>query len=75
MPWSSSDSNVVNGTINSFKKVIWYILLRMLKYVPLVQEACNEEVRDDPRFLTFIPDCFKTQEMCSEAVRRKPYML
>ena len=47
----------------------------MLKYVPGVQEACNEEVRDDPLFLAFIPDCSKTQEMCNEAVHLRPYLL
>ena len=68
MPDPRPTPNGINKMIKSFEKV----LLCMLKYVPGVQEACNEEVRDDPHSLAFIPDFFKTQGMCNEAVRRKP---
>ena len=58
--------------INSFKKVIRYILLYTLKYTPVVgrvvQEACKKEVRRKPRLLEFITDIFKTQEMCNKAI-------
>ena len=45
-----------------------YILLRMLKYIPLTQEMCNEVKHIAPRILEFIPDRFKTQGMCNETV-------
>ena len=55
--------------IDSFKKVTRYIiglfivnvLHRILKYIPVVQEACNKEVRSDPHSLELISDHFKTQ--------------
>ena len=69
--------------INRFKKAIGYIvdcfvvhvLGHILKYIPGVQEVCNEEVSRKPRSLTFIPDHFKTKEMCNEAVRIEPILL
>ena len=72
------DLNGINKTIDSFKKVIGYILLRMLKYTPMVgprvQEACNKEVLKKPRSLAFIPDIFKTQEMCIKALEVDPWL-
>ena len=59
--------------IDLFKKAFGYILLHMLKYVSGMQEMCDEEVCSDPRFLPFVPDCFKTPGICNEAVHRKPY--
>ena len=65
--------------IDSFKKVIGYILLYILKYTPVVgprvQEACNKEVRRKPHLLAFVADIFKTQELCTEAVEADPCTL
>ena len=74
----------LNKTIDLFKKAFGYILLDMLKYVSGMQEMCDEEVRSDPRFLPFFPDCFrtpwslkyvpdwlKTQGMCERVVKDK----
>ena len=36
---------------------------------------CNEAVHIEPLLLAYVPDRFKTQEMCNEAVRNKPCML
>ena len=67
--------------IGSFKQVTGYIIVffvvvhvlgRILKYIPVVQEACNKEVRCDPRLLEFLPDHFKTQEMCIKALEVDP---
>ena len=49
---------------DSFKKVTGHIISlfvvsvlgRILKYIPGVQEACNKEVRRDPRFFEFLPN-------------------
>ena len=35
----------------------------------------NEALRIDPWLLQDVPDYLKTQEMCNEAVRIKPYSL
>ena len=76
---SSPCLNGINKLIDSYKKVIGYILLYALKYTPVVgprvQEACNKEVRRKPRSLAFIPDHFKTEEMCNKAVEADPYTL
>ena len=65
--------------IKSFIKVIGYILLYTLKYTPVVrpnvQEVYNKEVGRKPRFLAFVPDIFKTQKICNEAVEADPYTL
>ena len=65
--------------INSFKRVIRHILWYTLNYTPVVgwvvQEAYNREVLKKSCSLEFIPDMFKTQGMCDEAVRREPYSL
>ena len=69
--------------IDLFKKVTGYIISffvvhildRILKFIPGVQEACNEIVRGDPRFLEFVSDNLMTQEMCNEAVEADPYTL
>ena len=34
---------------------------------------CNEAVRIVPGLLVFVPDHFKNQEMCNEAVRNWPW--
>ena len=51
-----------------FKNTFWYILLRMLKYIPWTQEICKEVVHIEPRSLAFVPDYFKSEEMCNQAV-------
>ena len=35
------------------------------------QALCNEAMCIDPRSLAFIPDCFRRQGMCNEAVHIK----
>ena len=74
---SSLDPNGINKMINLFKNVFWYtiegtcaVLLYILKYIPGTQEEFNEEVRREPILLMYIPDHFKTQEMCEEAVKK-----
>ena len=74
---TSPDPNGINEMIDSFKKVIGYVLLYTLKYTsvtgPRIQEECNKEIRRKPRLLAFVPDIFKTQKMCDEAVEADPY--
>ena len=36
---------------------------------------CNEAVHIEPCSLTYVPDHFKTEEMCSDAVEKEPYRL
>ena len=36
---------------------------------------CIEAVQTEPGFLTLVPDCFKTQEMCNKVARIMPCML
>ena len=52
--------------ISLFENAFQYILFHMLKYIPWTQEMCNESVHIETRFLAFVPDRFKTQEMCKE---------
>ena len=70
--------------IGFFKNAFWYIIERacdfFLKYVPGVQETCDEVVAQHYRPLLevhlllptsglfFIPDHLKTQEMCNKGV-------
>ena len=65
--------------INLFKWIIRDIVLYTLKYTPVVgkvvQEARNREVLKKPRSLQFIPDIFKTQEMCNKAVEKDSCIL
>ena len=66
--------------IDSFKKVIgYYALCYIVKYTLMVgrvvQEKFNEEVCRKPRFLAFVPDIFKTQDMCNKAVEKDPCSL
>ena len=71
---SSPNPNGVNKIIDPFKKVIGYILLHILKYIPGAQEESSKEVRRKPHSLAFVPDHFKTQEMCNEMDEADPYM-
>ena len=41
----------------------------------MTQQMCIEAVQTEPGFLTLVPDCFKTQEMCNEVVRIMSCML
>ena len=86
-------SNGTNKMIYLFKNAFWYIieetctvLLHMLKYVPGVQEACDETVARHYRPLLeiyllpmsglfLIPDHLKTQEMWNEKVEIEPRFL
>ena len=66
--------------IDSFKKVIgYYAFCYIVKYTPVVgqvvQEKFNKEVHKKPRFLTFVPDIFKAQDMCNKAVKKDPCSL
>ena len=58
-----------------FKRILRYISLGMVKYIPWIQGMCSEVVHIEPRSLTFIPDYFKTQRMCERAVENDPYTL
>ena len=49
-----------------------HVLGRILKYIPGEQEACNKKMRRDPRFLAFIPDHFKTQEIYERVTEKYP---
>ena len=55
------------------------ILSYILKYTPVVgqqsQEGFNEEVHSNPRLLKFVPDIFKNQEMCINAVWAAPWVM
>ena len=55
------------------------VLSYILKYSPMVgaeaQEVLSEEVRSNPRFLKFVPDVFKNQEMCINAVGAAPWLM
>ena len=66
--WSLPGPKGRNEMIGLFKNIFWYILLRMLKYIPWTQEITKEVVHIEPRSLAFVPDRFKTQKMCIMAV-------
>ena len=55
------------------------VLSYILKYSPMVgaeaQEVLSEEVRSNPRFLKFVPDVFKNQEMCINAIGAAPWLM
>ena len=46
-----------------------------MKYIPGLQEVYDEVVAPSPYKLQFVPDHFKTQEMCNNAVREGTYSL
>ena len=69
--------------IDLLEKVIAYIiegtctvLSYIMKYTPVVgpevQEELNKEVCSNPRLLKFVPDIFKNQEMCINAIGAAP---
>ena len=71
----------MNKIINFFKNIFWYIikevctvLLYLLKYTPVVgrvvQEEYNREVLKQRRFLKFIADIFKTQQMRNKEIEK-----
>ena len=39
------------------------------------QKAYDKAVLTNPEAFFYIPDCFKTQEMCNEAAEKDPYNL
>ena len=55
-----------------------YFVIRWIKNVlgPLkMQKMCKAAVLIEPPSLEIVPDHFKTQDMCNEAVRREPYYI
>ena len=58
-----------------FKMMLRDIFLDIVKYIPWTQGMCNEVVHIKQRSSTFLPDHFKAQEMCNEAVEADPYTL
>ena len=58
--------------IELFKNTFWYILLRMLKYIPWTQEMWNIAVAYNPYTLRLILDHLKSQEMYNEVMRNNP---
>ena len=67
--------------IDSFKKfrktighALCYIVRHTLVVGWVVQEEFNKKVRRKPRFLEFISDIFKTQEMCIKALEVDPWL-
>ena len=46
-----------------------------LDYISGIQERYNKRVRREPHSLEFIPDDYKTQKMCNEAVEADPCLL
>ena len=72
LPYPSSINKMINFLL---KMMCCDIFLRMVKYIPWSQGMCNEVVHIEPRSLTFIPDQFKTQEICDKAVEVEQYML
>ena len=65
----------VTGHIISLFVAILNVLRRILKYIPMVQEACKEEMGRDPRFFKYFPNHFKTQEMCNKVLNDRPWQL
>ena len=81
----------INKMIGFFKKIFWHIIEGacdvLLKYVPGLQEACDEVVAQLCRPLLeihlllptsglfFIPDHLKTQEMCDKEMDIEPCFL
>ena len=55
--------------IELFKNTFRYILLRMLKYIPWIQEMWNMAVAYNPYMLRLILDHLKTQEMYNKVMR------
>ena len=55
-----------------FRKTFKYTLLHILKYIPWTWVIYEEF---SPYKLCYAPDFLKTQEMCDEAVRNKPWLL
>ena len=76
---SSLNLNGINKIVELFKIAIWCtidgthaVVLYILKYIPGVQEVINTEVRRERLLLEHVPDHFKKQEMCEQAVEKKP---
>ena len=51
------------------------ILLYMAKYFPMPQEVYDETVCKEPHSFVFVPDHFKTQDMCNEAIEKVPWLV
>ena len=55
-------------------ELTYVAMVNILKYVPGFQ-GVYEAVSIKPRYLKFVPDRLKTQDMCNEAVRKDSYIL
>ena len=51
------------------------VMLHMLKYIPGIQALHNEAADIGAYPLVYVPDKFKTQEMCIKAVKEDPWQL
>ena len=61
--------------MNLFEKILGHILLYTLEYILGIQEKYNKRVRREPHSLEYIPDDYKTQEMCKKAVEADSCLL
>ena len=64
--------NVIEYIIEGTHTVLSYILKCTSVVEAGTQEQLNKEVRSNPRLLKFVPDVFKNQEMCINAVGAEP---
>ena len=61
--------------MNLFEKIFRHILLYTLEYILGIQEKYNKRVSREPHSLEFLPDGYKTQEICNKAVEADPCIL
>ena len=61
--------------INFFDRILRDIFWYTLEYILGFQEKFNKRVRRDPFSLEYIPNHYKTQEMCNKAVKAGPCLL
>ena len=54
--------------MNLLKKILGHILWCTIAYILGFQEKFNKRVRRDPHSLEYIPNDYKTQDMCNKAV-------
>ena len=55
-----------------FKMILRHISLSMVKNIPWTQRMHERTVENESRSLKFVPDHFKTQETCNEAIEKAP---
>ena len=61
--------------MNLLEKMLGDILLDILRNILGLQEKYNKREQRDPHSLEYIPDDYKTQEMCDKAVEADPCLL